>query len=336
MAETEKGPFAGLTITKDMTFEQILELARKEYGYIDTIFQTVPELKKLLRKAVKNKYQAKQFQQEFTSTDWFISTGAVMQKRGFEMRQYNELVNKINSENPGKTSEEINAIVDAQLPDSNYARGVESVKNSIKAQALSRNLKYTEEELNTWAKEIYNGGYETDQNFIKIYLNTKGTFGVGAAATGVGAANIDAIRDYAGSQGFDLEKDFSAATMQGWQQRLDMGDSIAAIKKEIETRAMIGQPTSVQNLMSSQGLTLTDIYNPFVQRAQNRTGNMNLTFKDEWFAKNIFNDKGEIDNYFEFDKKLMTHPDWEYGPEAKEKVSSSALRILQDMGLMGG
>jgi predicted HAD superfamily Cof-like phosphohydrolase len=66
MAEKEKGPFAGLTITKDMTFEEILEVARKEYGYIDTIFQTVPELKKLLTKAVKNKYQAKQFQQEFT------------------------------------------------------------------------------------------------------------------------------------------------------------------------------------------------------------------------------------------------------------------------------
>jgi hypothetical protein len=335
MAETEKGPFAGLTITKDMTFEQILELARKEYGYIDTIFQTVPELKKLLTKAVKNKYEAKQFQQELTSTNWFISTGDVMQKRGFEMRQYNELVNKINSENVGKTPEEINAIVATQLPDSKYARGVESVKNSIKAQALSRNLKYTEEELNSWAKEIYNGGYETDQNFIKIYLNTKGTFGVGKEATGVGATNINAIRDYAGSQGFDLEKDFNAATIQGWQQRLDMGDSIAAIKKEIETRAMIGQPPSVQNLMRSQGLTLTDIYNPFVERAKNRTGNMNLTFKDPWFAKNIFNDKGEIDNYFEFDKKLMTHPDWEYGPEAKEKVSGSALRILQDMGLMG-
>ena len=386
MADTEDSPFAGLTITKDMTFEQILELARKEYGYIDTIFQTVPELKKLLRKAVKNKYQAKQFQQEFTSTNWFISTGDVMQKRGFEMRQYDEMVNQINSKNPGKTPEEIAGLVAAQLPDSNYARGIESVKNAIKAQAVSKNLKYTEDELSTWAKEIYNGGHETDANFIKIYLNTKGTFGIGADATGVGAANINAIRDYAGSQGFDLEKDFSAATMQGWQQRLDMGESLAAIRKEIETRAMIGQPTSVQNLMSSQGfeldkdfdatkiqswqqrldmgesvaairkeietramigqppsvqnlmkqgLNLTDIYSPFVERAKNRTGSMSISMKDDWFGKNIFDEKGELVNYFEFDKRLMKHPDWEYGPEAKEKVSSSALRILQDMGLMG-
>ena len=335
MAEKIKPAFDGLTITKDMTFEQLLVLAKKEYGYIDTIFSTNDELKKFLIKAVRNKYELKQFQQELTSTNWFISTGTVMQKRGFEMRQYDELVNKINTKNPGKTPEEVAALVATELPDSNYARGIESVKNAIKAQAVNKNLKYTDTELNTWAKEIYNGGYEGDANFIKIYLNTKGTFGVGAAATGTGAANTESLREYAGSQGFDLDKDFSATTLQGWQQRLDMGESLAAIRKEIETRAMIGQPASVQNLMSSKGLSLTDIYQPFVTRAQNRTGNMNLTFKDPWFAKNIFNDKGEIDNYFEFDKKLMLHPDWEFGPEAKEKVSGSVLNVLQDMGLMG-
>lgn len=335
MADKPKGPFAGLTITKDMTFEELLAFAKKEYGYIDTVFQTVPELKKLLTKAVTKKYELAQFQKEFQSTTWFISTGSVMQKRGFEMRQYDELVNQINAKNPGKTPEELTALVATQLPDSNYARGVESVKNAIKAQAVTRNLKYTEDELNTWSKEIYNGGHEGDANFIKIYLNTKGTFGIGAAATGAGATSTESLREYAGSQGFDLDKDFSASTLQGWQQRLDMGESLSALRKEIETRAMIGQPASVQNLMSSKGLTLTDIYQPFVTRAQNRTGNMNLTFKDPWFTKNIFNDKGEIENYFEFDKKLMLHPDWEFGPEAKEKVSGSVLNVLQDMGLMG-
>ena len=262
MAEKIKPAFDGLTITKDMTFEQLLVLAKKEYGYIDTIFSTNDELKKFLIKAVRNKYELKQFQQELTSTNWFISTGTVMQKRGFEMRQYDELVNKINTKNPGKTPEEVAALVATELPDSNYARGIESVKNAIKAQAVNKNLKYTDTELNTWAKEIYNGGYEGDANFIKIYLNTKGTFGVGAAATGTGAANTESLREYAGSQGFDLDKDFSATTLQGWQQRLDMGESLAAIRKEIETRAMIGQPASVQNLMSSKGLSLTDIYQP--------------------------------------------------------------------------
>ena len=335
MADTEDGPFAGLTITKDMTFEELIALAKKEYGYIDTIFQTVPELKKLLTKAVRNKYQLKQFQTEFTNTNWFISTGDVMQKRGFQMRQYDDMLNQIKSNNPGKTPEEIAGLVATQLPDSNYARGIESVKNAIKAQAVSKNLKYTEDELSTWAKEIYNGGHETDANFIKIYLNTKGTFGIGADATGVGAANLENLREYASSQGFELDKDFDATKIQSWQQRLDMGESVAAIRKEIETRAMIGQPPSVQNLMK-QGLNLTDIYSPFVERAKNRTGSMSISMKDDWFGKNIFDEKGELVNYFEFDKRLMKHPDWEYGPEAKDKISSSVLNVLQDMGLTGG
>jgi len=328
-------PFDNLTITKDMTAEEIYALARKSYGYIDTLFKTNKELQKLLIRAIKQNYNRTQFQNELESSKWFIATGNEMRLRGFEMRQYEDTVNRIKTNNVDKTPEEVDAIIAQKLPDSNYARGLQSVKDLIKADAVTKNLQYTEEDLDVWSKEIYNGSHERDPNFIKLYLNTKGTFGMGAQATGAGAKYLEDIRTYAGAQGFDLDKDFSQETIQGWQKRLDMGDSLQAIHSVIQARAMIGQPTSVQNLMKTQGLTLTDIYSPFVQRAQNRTGNMNLTFKDSWFAKNIFNDKGEIDNYFEFDKKLMQHPDWEYGPEAREKVGDSVKGTLQDMGLMG-
>jgi len=117
-------------------------------------------------------------------------------------------------------------------------------------------------------------------------------------------------------------------------KRLDMGDSLAAIKKEIETKAMIGQPESVRNLMR-QGLTVSDVYQPYVTRIGTKLQKANMTMKDPWFQKNMFNDKGELKTLWEMDMAAMQHPDWEMTDEAHEKVGNFALSILRDFGLQG-
>jgi hypothetical protein len=106
------------------------------------------------------------------------------------------------------------------------------------------------------------------------------------------------------------------------------------IKKEIETKAMIGQPESVRNLMR-QGLTVSDVYQPYVTRIGTKLQKANMTMKDPWFQKNMFNDKGELKTLWEMDMAAMQHPDWEMTDEAHEKVGNFALSILRDFGLQG-
>ena len=142
------------------------------------------------------------------------------------------------------------------------------------------------------------------------------------------------LREYAVKQGFDLTVDYSDADITGWMQRLDRGDSIEAIKREIEVKATIGQPESVKNLMK-QGLTVSDIYSPYVKRYNAILQKTNGTMKDKWFSQNIFDDKGELIPLWKADIALKKHEDWEFTDDAREEVSNMSLKILRDFGLQG-
>ena len=116
-----------------------------------------------------------------------------------------------------------------------------------------------------------------ESNSVSVYAIPLVTSCV-AKPTGNIADNLEDIKSYAVKQGFDLEKDFTQVDITSWMQRLDMGDSLAAIKKEIETKAMIGQPESVKSLMR-QGLTVSDVYQPFVTRVGFAALNLIFVFK---------------------------------------------------------
>jgi hypothetical protein len=170
------------------------------------------------------------------------------------------------------------------------------------------------------------------QHFISRYLNTK--IGTSALTKGEGASNIEDLADYASDQGLIFDKDFSKAQQTTWVQRLDAGESLAAIKKEIETAAMIGETESVQNLMK-QGLTRSTIYQPLVNRANNKLQRVDMTMNDEWFQKNAKDEKGNLRPVWQMDAALVQHPDWEFTDEAHEKVGDVTLKILRDFGFQG-
>jgi hypothetical protein len=311
-----------------LTFEEILAKAKELYGYIDTIFTTDPELKKFLTDAVNKKKTADQFAKELTSTQWYIKNGQTIQARGFSKRQYEALIKDINPTDPDYAKK-----VKEATQNTDYARGLDTAKASLATQLVTKGIAYTETELDSWAKELYDSANEKNTAYISRFLNTKIKFNA-AKPTGNIADNLEDIKAYAVKQGFDLEKDFTQVDITSWMQRLDMGDSLAAIKKEIETKAMIGQPESVKSLMR-QGLTVSDVYQPFVTRVGQKLQKANMTMKDPWFQQNMFNEKGELKTLWEMDMASMKHPDWEFTDEAHEKVGNFALSILRDFGLQG-
>jgi hypothetical protein len=313
---------------KKLTFEEILAKAKELYGYIDTIFISDPELKQFLTYAINNKLTADQFAKQLTSTQWYIKNGQTIQARGFSKRQYEALIKEISPTDPDYAKK-----VKEATQNTDYARGLDTAKAGLAAQLTTKGIAYTEAELDTWAKELYDSANEKNTAYIARFLNTKIKFNP-LKPTGNIAENIEDIKTYAVKQGFELEKDFTQQDITGWMKRLDMGDSLAAIKKEIETKAMIGQPESVRNLMR-QGLTVSDVYQPYVTRIGTKLQKANMTMKDPWFQKNMFNDKGELKTLWEMDMAAMQHPDWQYTDEAHEKVGNFALSILRDFGLQG-
>ena len=289
--------------------------AKKRYGYIDSIFATDDELKKLLIYAISNNLSDDQFRAQLTSTQWFIKNSGTIQARGFAKRQYDDLIK-----------------AGADTKNTEYARGLDTTKAALEVQLNTKGIAYTDTELDAWSKELYDSANERNPAFISRYLNTK--IGTSALTKGEGASNIEDLADYASDQGLIFDKDFTKAQQTLWVQRLDAGESLAAIKKEIETAAMIGETESVQNLMK-QGLTRSTIYQPLVNRANNKLQRVDMTMNDEWFQKNAKDEKGNLRPVWQMDAALMNHPDWEFTDEAHEKVGDVTLKILRDFGFQG-
>ena len=301
--------------------------AKKKYGYIDSIFATDDELKKLLIYAITNNLSDAQFQAQLTSTQWYIKNSGTLQARGFSRRQYEELIKNLNPSDPDydKKVKEIAGNTD-------YARGLDTTKAALEQQLITKGIGYTAAELDSWSKDLYNGANEKNTAYISRYLNLK--IGAGSLTKGTGATNLEDLADYASSQGLQFDKYFSKAQQTTWIQRIDAGESLAAIKKEIETAAMISESEPVQNLMK-QGLTRSTIYQPLVARANSKLQRVDITMNDEWLQKNAKDEKGNLRPVWQMDTALMNHPDWEFTDEAQEKVGDVTLRILRDFGFQG-
>lgn len=301
--------------------------AKKKYGYIDSIFATDDELKKLLIYAVTNNLSNEMFLSQFTSTQYYIKNSGTLQARGFSRRQYEELIKNLNPSDPDYANK-----VKTVAGNTDYARGLDTTKAALERELNTKGIEYTAAELNTWSKELYDGANEKNTAYINRYLNLK--MGAGSLTKGTGATNLEDLADYASDQGLQFDKYFSKAQQTTWIQRMDAGESLAAIKKEIETAAMISESEPVQNLMK-QGLTRSTIYQPLVARANSKLQRVDMTMNDEWFQKNAKDEKGNLRPVWQMDAALVQHPDWEFTDEAHEKVGDVTLKILRDFGFQG-
>ena len=299
-----------------MAFEDIWNKAIEEYGYIDLIFSTEPELRKLIETAVKEKWTNNRFRNSFSGTEWFRKNSSSLQARGFYQRQYDELVK---AGKDGSNTE--------------YARGLDTTKADLEKKLTDRGISYDATQLDSWAKELYNSGNEKNTAYVDRWLNTRISFTPGKEKGDVATFAAD-LRSYANTQGFNFDTDFGTAKVTSWMQRLDRGESEDAIKREIEMQAMIGQPESVKTLMK-QGMTLKDIYTPYTNSFSKKLGKTNANWRDPWIAQNILNEKGELVTNWEFEKKLNRHPDYPYSEEANDSVYRKILQIGRDFGLEG-
>ena len=313
--------------TDPSAFEEILRLARAKYGYIDILFQTNPELIKFLTQAINEKWEPPEFQTRLTNTKWFISNGATISARIFSKNQYNSLVAGIDPNDKDA--------IKKVAGNTDYWRGLDTTMAELETLLTSKGISYTPEQLSTWASELYDTANEKNKSYIARWANTKIDFSTGAKGTG--ATDMADLTSYAQDQGLDINRDFGQSDIGGWLQRLDRGESLEAIKKEIDVRAGIGESESVQGLMK-QGLTRKTIYSSLVNRYNTKLDRSDLTMNDVWFQKNSKDEKGNLLSGYQLDAKIKADKSlgWEYTPEAREEYSDYGLNILKDFGLTGG
>lgn len=127
--------------------------------------------------------------------------------------------------------------------------------------------------------------------------------------------------------GLDLTPD----QIDFWSKEVDNGKNIDVVKNQIRTLAGLGMPDSVKKLLN-EGSDLETIYSPY--RTAMATGLeiplSSIKLNDPMLRSAIGPDK-EMSVY-DFKRKLREDSRWQYTDQARQDVSSTAMRVLRDFG----
>lgn len=122
--------------------------------------------------------------------------------------------------------------------------------------------------------------------------------------------------------------------LKSYAERVKGGEDINTIKASFRDMAKLGMPDSIKKLLD-QGLDLSTIYSPYKSAmASVLELDPNAITLDDRTLRSAINQDGEIP-LWQFQTALRKDPRWQYTNNAKESVSNSVLKVLQDFGFRG-
>jgi hypothetical protein len=183
---------------------------------------------------------------------------------------------------------------------------------------------------------ITSGKYEANP---KLYPGVLGNLAKEAATvkeksvlakeTAIDAAEQQ-VQSYARANGIVLSP--SDAAM--YATRINNGESIDSIASVFRKIASVSQPKSIADLLNA-GTDLATIYQPY-KSAMASVLELNpndIQLTDPALTKAISGDKAMTS--YEFQRELRKDPRWQYTNNAREDVSNSVTKVLQDFGFVG-
>lgn len=177
-------------------------------------------------------------------------------------------------------------------------------------------------------KDYYDRGIDTDVILDEMITGISGKTAGGTAADALGA-----LRATARANGFDLDKDFGNQ-IDGWLQRVSRGEDLDDFKRIIRQQAKLGLPDKVGTLLD-EGLDLSNIYAPYRNRMANLLElNPDAISLDDPLLRSAYGQDKEMSIY-DFQRAVRQDPRWQYTDNAREQVSSVALKVLRDFGFQG-
>lgn len=311
-----------------LTADEIFAKAAAEFGAIDTIFKSNPELVELMTRAVNEKWKPARWTSELQNTNWFKSNATSLQQRGFYKRQYNDLVNAI----PAGAADR-QAQIDQLASTTEYGRGLASVKRLIQAEAIGQGAVIEEAALNTLAQDIFDNALEKDGLAIKSYVRSQIKYQPGKILSGKAGSDLADLKQTAAANGLDLDKAFGTS-IQGWLQKLASGESVETYKGIIRQAAKAGLPERVGSLLDN-GVDLETIYTPYKNILANtlEINPNSITLNDPTLRSAIGPDK-EMSLY-DYQRQLRKDPRWQYTNNARSETSDAVMKVLKDFGFQG-
>lgn len=317
------------------TIESVLEAAKSNYGGIDEVFRTNPELQSLLKKAIgkvgdpTDDYTNERFLSELENTTWWKTNAGPIRQRGFYKRQYDDLVNTIKSDDPNYQARiaELNKT-------SEYGRGLANVMEDVRNNARNLGIQIDDATLTVISKNLYDYANEGDATKVREAILGSGKFSTGGLYTGQAGVNIRTLRDIAAANGIDFDTQF-ATSKDTWLSRIAQGESIETFKDIIRKTAQNAWAVDDRTkALLDQGVDLETIYSPFKKQMATI-----LEIPEEKITLNDLAAKGVLGgekpmNLYDFKKALRQDERWQYTEGARTEISNLTENLLRDFGFV--
>jgi hypothetical protein len=327
------GPTAPVT-----PLDTLLKKTEFWFDLPDYIFKISKELGDLLVKAAAEGWDNARFLAAAQLTPWWQKNSSTVRTRIVDRAKYDEL--KAAGEDVSKTD---------------YGLYLKKQMNAVKAKAKEiTGVTLTDEQAQGIAQKIYDGYLDDDPLAINALIvpfigKVNSIVGTGAGTTKLTGFGGDALKNYqtlqsiAKANGFTIKDilpnvssltaggDLETAVLRGLA---DGSLDINSIAQNARMLAAQGQPNYVRGLLN-QGYDLQDVYAPYRERmAATLELDPNTISLNDPTLRSAITDKGDM-NLYDFSKVVRQDSRWQYTKGAKQEVSDSALKVLQDFGFQG-
>jgi hypothetical protein len=214
-----------------------------------------------------------------------------------------------------------------------YGRGLAETVNRIKEYALESGATLTDDEIRSFAEEIYDNGQDADIATVRSLLRGKIVVGKDGVLGGRAGKNLAELAKTAKANGLDLNKAFGGQ-VQNWLQSIEQGESVDTYKQIIRSVAKLGLPDKVGGLLD-QGVDLETVYSPYRRQMASllEVDEDAINLDDPLLRAAIGPDKEQT--LYDYKKMIRKDPRWQYTDNAREEVSDIALEVLRDFGFQG-
>lgn len=277
----------------------------ESYGYVETLFDSVPELKNLFSKATKEGWTTQKFQAALRDTNWWKTTPET--ERQFLIKQYGDPA----------------------------TAGQMWHEAQIKVQQLGgqTGARFGWDVINTLAYGLMAKGWSEEQ--LRVEISKYITLGPGSTLGGTAGEAVDKLREYGYQMGVDV--------YDWWAQQ--QAQSIVSGKSTIEDgqayiRNLAKGMFSSWSQQIDAGQTVMDLASPYMKSMVNLlelpAGSVNLkdpTIMQALQYKDPKTGSNAVKPLWQFENDLRGDQRWKSTKNAQDSLMQVAHQVLSDFGV---
>lgn len=281
----------------------------EQYGFVQSLFDAIPELKRLFNQAVKGQWTASKFQASLRDTQWWKTHG--QSERDYLILQYGD---------PATAKLKLSqALTQVKQAAAQMGLPLTSAMNS---------------RLNASAYNIVAKGWTSDD--LKYYLGQFMVFKSGTHIGGEVGQALDQLHQFSYAMGIkDSDAWYNSVAKKIAQGTMTVEDAQNALKKTAQ-----GMFPGWQKQIEA-GQTVADLASPYMQSMAQileiNPGSINLfdpTIKKALQYKDPKTGANSSQPLWDFENTLRNDPRWKQTKNAQDSAMQTAHQVLADFGVV--